>query len=199
MSKQDFLALLRGKLHGLSENDIEECLAFYNEMIDNRTEEGLSEEEAISAIGSVDDIAEQIISETPLAKTAKEGIKPKRRFKTWEIVLLALGSPIWLALGISAIAIVFSLYISLWAIVISLWAVFASLAAYALGSISASIVFAFKGEKLTALTVSAAGIICAGLSIFIFFGCKSATKGIMKLTKKIALHIKKSFINKEEA
>ena len=42
MSKQAFLARLRKELSGLPKDDIEERLAFYEEMIDDRTEEGLS-------------------------------------------------------------------------------------------------------------------------------------------------------------
>jgi len=50
-----------------------------------------------------------------------------------EIVLLTLGSPIWLSLGIAAVAVILSLYISLWAIIFSLGAVFASFAACSVG------------------------------------------------------------------
>ena len=49
MNKQEFLSQLRKGLAGLPQNDIEERLAFYGEMIDDRIEEGLSEEEAVSA------------------------------------------------------------------------------------------------------------------------------------------------------
>ena len=56
MSKQDFLTELRKGLSGLSRDEIEERLTFYSEMILYRMEEGLSEEDAISEIGSVDEI-----------------------------------------------------------------------------------------------------------------------------------------------
>lgn len=94
MDKQAFLTALRSGLSGLPQDDIEERLTFYGEMIDDRMEEGLSEEEAVAAIGEVSEIARQAVADTPLAKIAKERIRPKRRLKTWEIVLLALGSPI---------------------------------------------------------------------------------------------------------
>ena len=54
MRKQEFLDLLRKKLAGLPREDVEERLAFYCEMIDDRTEECGSEEEAVAAIGSSD-------------------------------------------------------------------------------------------------------------------------------------------------
>lgn len=56
MNKQEFLMRLREGLSGLPENDIEERLIFYSEMIDDRKEEGLSEEEAVREIGNIDEI-----------------------------------------------------------------------------------------------------------------------------------------------
>lgn len=106
MSKQEFLERLRKGLSGLPQNDIEERLTFYSEMIEDRKEDGISEEEAVSAVGTVDEIVAQVVSEIPLVKIAKERIKPKRRLSVGEIVLLILGSPIWLSLGIAAFAVI---------------------------------------------------------------------------------------------
>lgn len=197
MSKQEFLARLRKGLSGLPHDDIEERLTFYSEMIDDRMEEGLSEEDAVSAIGNVDEIVAQVIADIPLAKIAKERIKPKRRLKAWEAVLLALGSPIWLSLGVAAFAVILSLYVSLWAVIISLWAVFASLAACSVAGVAAGIGFAVGGNALSGIAMVGAGIACAGLAVFAFFACKAVTKGAVVLTKKTAIWIKNCFIKKE--
>ena len=199
MNKHDFLAGLRKGLSGLPQDDIEERLTFYSEMIDDMTEEGLLEEEAVSSVGTVDEIVGQTVADIPLAKIAKERIRPKRHLKAWEIVLLALGSPIWLALGIAAVAVIFALYIALCAVIVSLWAVFGAFAVCAVGSVFACVVFAVIGNVASGLAVLSAGIVCAGLSIFVFYGCKEATKGILILTKKITTSIKNCFIGKEEA
>ncbi|MBQ7315333.1 MAG: DUF1700 domain-containing protein [Clostridia bacterium] len=199
MRKQEFLCALKKRLSGLPKQDVEERLNFYSEMIDDRTEEGLTEEEAISDIGSVDEISAQIIAGIPLAKIATERVKPKKRLKMWEIVLLLLGSPIWLSLAIAAFAVILSLYVVLWSLIVSVWAVFASLIGCAIGGVIAGIFFALSGNGLTGIAMVGAGIVCAGLAIFLFFGCKAATKGIIHLTKKIALGIKKCFIKKENA
>ena len=108
-----------------------------------------------------------------------------QKLPTWATVLLILGSPLWLSLLISAFAVVLSLYVSLWAAIVSLWAVFASFAAYSLGGILSGIVFCLSGHIATAITMFAASLICAGLSIFLFFGCKAATGGTVLLTKKL--------------
>ena len=200
MNKQEFLAQLRVGLSGMPQDDIEERLIFYSEMIDDRTEEGLSEEEAVSQVGAVDEIVTQIVAETPLVKIAKERIRPKRKMSTGEIALLVLGSPIWLSLGIAVIAVIFSLYISLWAVIISLWAaVFGSLATCSVACISTGVVFAVGGNIASGAAMFAFGLVCAGLSIFAYYGCKAATKGILMLTKKMAIWIKNYFIKKEVA
>ena len=134
MNKQEFLAGLQKGLSGLPQEDVEERLTFYGEMLDDRMEEGLSEEEAVAAAGSVEEIVGQVVADIPLARIAKERIRQKRRLKAGEIVLLMLGSPVWLSLGIAAAAVIFALYVSLWAVVVSLWAVFAALAVCAAGS-----------------------------------------------------------------
>ena len=193
MNKQEFLTQLRNGLSGLPQNDIEERLTFYNEMIEDRMEEGLSEEDAVSAVGPVDEIIAYNVADIPLTKIAKERIKPKRQLRAGEITLLALGSPIWLSLGIAAVAVILSIYISLWAVIISLWAVFVSFAACSLGGVLACVVFSLDGNGASGVAMLAAGIVCAGLSILMFYGCKAATKGVLILTKRIAIWIKNCF------
>lgn len=198
MGKQEFLAQLRKGLSGLPQDDIEECLTFYSEMLEDRMEEGLSEEEAVSAAGSVNEIVAQVVADIPLAKIAKEKIRPKRHLKAWETVFLAIGSPIWLSLGIAAAAVILALYVSFWSVIVSLWAVFASLAVCAVASIPMCVVLFTVGRGAPGLGLLAAGIVCAGLSIFMFFGCRETTKGILILTKKITITIKNCFIRKGE-
>ena len=198
MNKQEFIGNLRVNLSGLPKSDVEERLNFYSEIIDDRVEEGLSEEEAVLELGNADEVASQIIEEIPFAKIARERIKTRRRLRVWEITLLAVGSPIWISLIISAIAVVVSLYASLWAAVISLWAVFVSFIASALGCVAGGIGLAVLGEGIVGLACIGAGLITAGLAVFSFYGCKSATGGVCVLAKKIILGIKKYFVKKEE-
>ena len=209
MNKQEFLAQLKNKLSGLPESDVEERLNFYGELIDDMIEEGASEAEAVASVGSVDDIASQIISEaSPSKKENEEKIeihckkeskepKKKRNFKTWEVVLLAVGAPLWVPLLISAIAVVISLYVSLWAVVISLWAVFGSLIGGALGGAISFVAFICQENLLSGFAILSLGLVCAGLAIFMFFGCKAATKGTVALAKLVVRGIKNMLFGKE--
>ena len=195
MDKQDFLTQLRKALSDLPREDIAEHLTFYSEMIDDRIEEGLSEAEAVSAMGPVEQIAMQILSDK--SNPIEEAPKPKRQRKTWEIVLLILGSPIWLSLGIAAVSVVFSLYVSLWSVIVSLWASFGAVVCGALGGIAGGILLACQGFGLSGTAMIAAGLICAGLSILLFLGCKFTTATIAFASKKIFIWYKKRFTKKE--
>lgn len=199
MNKQEFLLSLRKGLSGLPQDDIEERLSFYSEIIDDKIEEGISEEQALAETGSVDEIVSRIIADISLTKLVKDKITPKRKLLAPEILLLILGSPIWLSLAVTVLAVIFSLYISLWSIVISLWSIFVCLAACSIGGVLVCVIFAVGGNTASGLAMLAAGALCAGLAIFAFFGCKAATKGTLILTKKMAIWIKNCFRVKEAA
>lgn len=198
MSKQEFLAELRKALSGLPQGDVEDRLTFYSEMIDDRMEEGLAEEAAVSEIGTVDEVAAQIVGEIPLTKLVKERVRPKRALRVWEIVLLALGSPLWLSLLVALLSVILAVYLVLWAVIVCLWAMEVALAGCALSGAVSAVIRMVQGNGLIGLAMFGIGTCCAGLSIFLFFGSKEATKGTLLLTKKMALGTKSLFIRKED-
>jgi uncharacterized membrane protein len=197
MNKSEFLCKLREGLAGLPTEDVEERISFYSEMIDDRVEDGLGEEEAVEGIGDVDEIVSRTVADIPISKLVKEKIAPKRSLRAWEIVLIVLGSPIWLSLLIAVFAIALSVYIVLWALIVSLWAIEVSFIACALASLAAAVIYFIEGFTFTGIAMFGVGLFFAGLSIFLFFGCVAASKGMARLTKKIALKTKTLFIRKE--
>ena len=197
MTKLNFLLSLHKKLSDLPQNEVEERLNFYSEMIEDRIEEGLCEEDAVSAVGTVDEIAAQITADIALNKTLSEETKTKQHRNAWVIVLLSLGSPIWLSLLLAAFAVIVSLFVTVWSVTISLWAVFASIALCSLSGVVLGIGFTIGGKGLPGVGLIAASIICAGLTIFLFYGCKNTTKGAVFLTKKLVKSIQKCFTRKE--
>ena len=199
MNKQEFLSALEKGLRGLPPSDVAEQLSFYEEMIDDRMEDGIAEEDAIREIGDVKKIVNQFITEIPIGKLAKEKIKSRRRLNAWEFVLLILGSPIWLSLLIAVFAVILALYVSVWEVLISLWAVFGALVGCAFGGVFAGVMFFVTENKFAGIVTIGAGLVCAGLSVFFFYFCKAATKWTLLLTKKIVLSIKNKLIVREEA
>ena len=194
MNKRAFLTELGKRLSGVSKQDAIERLNFYSEMIDDRIEEGLSEEEAVKAIGSIDEIVETIKSEVKTTHTRET----KRNLCGWEIALLIIGSPLWIALAIIAVAVAISLYAALWSIVVSVWAAFISLAVAAPAGVIGGAVLCFTSSAAVGFSLIGAGILCAGLGIFLFFASLIATKGAALFTKITALAILGIFRKKEE-
>jgi len=197
MNKEEFINELKRGLKGLPESEVGERISFYSEMIDDRIEEGLSEEDAVFDVGSADEIISQIISETPITKIVKDKIKPRRILKAWEIILIILGSPLWLTLLIAFFAVVLSFYVVICSLIVSLWAVEVSIVAGAVAGLVASVVFLLRGITASFLLMVGASLICSGVGILFFMLCHAITKGTLLLTRKILLLIKASFVKGE--
>ena len=198
MKKEEFLNRLRIKLDGLPKQEIDERVEFYSEMIADRMEEGLSEEDAVADVGSVDSIIDQIIADTPLTSIIKERIKRRKKPGAWGITLLAVGSPIWISLIAAAFAVVVSIYASIWAVVVSLWASFGAMVGVGVGGILGGVLLIGLGKAPAGFGLIGCALVCGGLSILMFYACKYTTIAMAWLTKKIALLIKKCFTKKGE-
>lgn len=198
MTKKTFLAQLRKQLSSIPEADAMASLAYYAEMIDDRMEEGLSEEEAVAAVGDVAEIARNILSEMSFSPSAQSTVKQRHRLRWWEITLLVLGFPVWFSLLVAAAAVVFSLWISLWSVVISLYATAFALGVSAIGCILGSF-FMIGGGFGTGLVVWGAALVCAGLAVLFFLLSNLAAKGLIALTKLTWKGLKDSFTGKERS
>lgn len=198
MTKQEFITKLTDGLAGLPQEELKERITFYSEMIDDRIEDGLTEEQAVNEIGNVDEIISQIIAETPITKLVKEKIKPQKKLGALAITLIASGSPIWFALLVAAFAVVLALYIALWAVVICLWAAFTSVLASGFGGIAGGIFLICSKSGLSGLFLIGAGLVCIGIAILLFFLCKLATKGVILLLKQIVRLIKNKIAKRGE-
>ena len=184
MNKREFLAVLRRELYILPQNELKEQLSFYSEMIDDGVEEGLTEEQAVSKIGSISEILSQINSEKAQHfQEVKTERKEKKSVGAWTVILLVLGSPIWISLLAAAFAVVVSLYASLWAVWISIFAVEIALIAAAGACLIYPILLVIQGAFLQAAFLVGGGLVCAGLSVFLWYGCKGMLFGFVKLTK----------------
>ena len=76
MTKQEFLRALWNKLSALPSEDVGRALDYFSEMIDDRMESGLTEEEAVAAIGSVDDAVAKIAVELPKRESVQSTAAP---------------------------------------------------------------------------------------------------------------------------
>ena len=194
MLKSEFLSQLRAALSDIPDHDVEERIAFYSEMIDDLIDEGMSEEEAVERVGPVDRIVSETLGTIPLFDLVKRKIKARTGIPAWGIALLIIFSPILFTLAVSVLAIAVSLFATMWCTVLTLWAVLLSFSVGAIAGSLGGLALILFGSWHVGLAAFGAGVTLAGLTIFMFYVCKMATKGVAALTKMSVIGIKKMFI-----
>lgn len=197
MTKNEFLTELRSRLEGMFEADRNQSLDYYSEMIDDRMEDGLSEEEAVAAVGTPSELAEQILGEMPFAKLMKAKVKNRRKMSGGEIALLIIGFPLWFPLLLAGVIVLAAFYISFWALIASLWITEVSLGIAVVAGVASSLLWLFQGLGWTGMFMLSTGLFAAGLGIFGYYGCIYATKALWTLGKKMVRVIKLCFVGKE--
>ena len=197
MKKNEFLSEVEKRLTGLSAEDITRSVDYYAEMIDDRVEDGIPEEDAVLEMGSPEEAASAILLDMPLGKVVKARIKRQRRLKGWETAMLIIGSPLWLSLGIAAVAVVFALLVSLWAIVFALYAVMLALAVSGIACAVLGAMAVFPGNYAAGAGEIGIGLVCLGLGAMLFVALWFISKGVFRLCKKIIRGIKSLFVKKE--
>ena len=196
MTKLEFLGTLAQRLNGLPQGDIEKSLDYYREMIDDRMEDGMTEEEAVEALGPIDEIARQIWMDTSLPKLIKSRAKREGDLRVWEILLLVLGAPMWIPLLFAGVVVFLSLYIVLWSLVLVCYAVDFSFAVSALAGVAAIVGTLVTGQILQAVLYLGAVLFCGGCAILLFFGCNQVALAIARASKGLMLWLKARFVGK---
>ncbi len=203
MTKKGFENALRTRLteQGLAEDEIRRSVEFYGKMIADRMEDGMSEEEAVAALGEMDAIVREILMDVPLATLVKQKVKPKRSLSGGEtaflIVLAVLGSPIWLSLAVAALAVIIAVYATLFALIVATAAVVFSL--FVAGVALLPVVCFFVSPTAAGIVAAlGAGFLLIGMGILFIFPVKYTVWGLMKLVMLIPRGIKALFIGKRK-
>lgn len=197
MNKAEFLQTLDRRLKTLGESDRKRRVNYFAEIIEDRMEEGISEEAAVADLESLDDIVEGILNEQEEAESLA-ALSPKtRRFPLWlTVLLLILGSPVWLPLLLTVISVATTLYLCLWILVACVYLTAVSLllcgGAGFLAVFSAATVYGAPA----AVFMAGASLVCLGGGILLFFPAARFTKGVLKLTKECVLKLSNLFTAK---
>lgn len=119
MIKVEFLTELERRLGALPRAEIDRAVQFYSEMIDDRKEEGLTEPEAVAALGPMDDIVAEVFA----GASSGQPVEYRRKKPNNHVVLLILGSPLWFVMIVLGICVWFMLILALWMLVLAGWMV----------------------------------------------------------------------------
>lgn len=198
MNKEEYLGQIRQRLAGLPQNDIEERLAFYDEKIDVHVKEGETEEEAIRAIGTVDEVVEKTLSEIPLSKLVRNKVRPEKQTQVWKIVLLICTFPIWLPLLIVFFVLIFVLFVILWSLLIAFYAASFALAVATLATVPVVVLYLGIGNIPGAGLFSGLFLVMAGITLLFYTLCLGITKGAMAAMRGTIKGVKSMFVGKGE-
>lgn len=197
MTKSEFISILEKKLEGIPKEDIKNTIEYYNEIIMDKQDEGVSEEEVIESLGTIDEIVNFTLSEIPVSKLVKEKLNLNRKLKIWEIVLLTITSIIWAPLLLVLLVVILSIYLCLWSGVIALGSVSVSCLASSLISIP-GIIDIFTSDFSSGILLIAVGMMMLGFGILLGLLTIKLAKIMVVLCKKIVLKIKTYFVKKGE-
>ena len=199
MRKVEFLNRLRALIGKYPYEELEKSLEYYSEMIDDRMEDGMTEEEAVASLGSAEEIAQQIMCELPLTTIVKYKAKEKaegKKFPVWAIILIIVGSPLLFPLAIGLGATVFGFYVAIWSVVFAFWAVSVSLGVSSLACIIAFITMIVKGSILSAVIYFGATLFLCGATILALIASFYVSKGLVLATIAFVKGIKKMIVGK---
>ena len=130
-------------------------------------------DQAVAAIGTPEEVANQILMDMPLSKVVKAKSKPDSGYKAWEIVLIILGFPIWFPLLLTAAILALTLMLVVAILVITFFIVVAAIGIAGLAVTFACIPLLFTGGSSSLLLQFGLGLICVGLAVVMFIPAKA--------------------------
>ncbi len=179
MNKQEFLGELLSQLAALPVEEQDKAYAFYAEIIDDSIDDGLTEEEAVEKLGTMDEIIDRIVADTPQSAVNEEQVSHKSR-STGLWLLLILGFPLWFPVLISGAAVLLTLFICVWVTALLLWSALVSSGAVVIGGIIGLMINPQLGVRLMWLGSAMVG---AGISILLYPICLWMTRQFIRVTR----------------
>ena len=126
MKKLEFINELGAQLQSLPPEEIRPLLDYYMEIVADRMEDGMTEEEAVASLGPIPELAEKILAEQPQpeqtpvpAPTLEPASPKKRRWSGSAIALAIVLSPLWLAVFFVLLGLEITVWVTLGALAFS--------------------------------------------------------------------------------
>ena len=196
MNKQEYLAQLRAALACLPEGEIEESVAFYTEMIDDRVADGLTEEEATAQLDDPKAAARAIIADLPVVPRTVVRTKQRNRALYWTLVIL--GFPLWFPLLLAAGMLVLAGLLTIWCLILGLWLLAAGLLAGGPLGIGVCLWALAVGQPAYGVFELGSGLLCFGLGLFCLHGAVAASKTLMQVSRQWIAKAKAPFVKVKE-
>ncbi len=198
MNKYEFLNEIRARLAGLPEEDIRKTVDFYTEAVEDRVEDGLTEDEAVAQMGTPAEITEKILMETPLPTLIKAQPvnEPKRKIKAWEVILIILGSPVWLPILITIFALALSIVLVIISVILALVITVIATGIAGVVGVFGALAGIFMGSGLKGFIDLGAAFLAMGIAVLLFIPIKAGAIWFVELMGRFGNRIKMRFIKR---
>lgn len=190
MTRNEFITSLSARLQGIPGTERQKALDWYSELICDRMEE-MPEADAVSGIGSVDEIADEILSQYRQNTTAvhsSDGTEPQSRrspdkgVNTALVIFAAVLSPIWLPLLIVGLSLALVAVVLVWCAVVTVGVMLVSAAAVGVVGLFYGFWAMFVMNPAYGLLVLGTALISAGLTLALIPLIVVTVKGAAKFT-----------------
>lgn len=104
MTKREFLKKLRSLLHEMDRKERERTIKFYDEMISESIDDGITEHDAVANLGNIYKIAGDILAEN-LGNGQHAARKSSPGLKVLNVLLLIIGFPLWFPVMLLVLAV----------------------------------------------------------------------------------------------
>ncbi len=196
MTKEVFLRELEAGLHQLPADEVQRRKAYYEELIADMMEDGISEENAVAKLGDLSEIVDEILKDTPLPTLVKTKLRPKHGWTTAAIVVTVLGAPLWLSLLLALIAVAFAMVIAICSIVLALFLSVVALGCFGVMTMIHGFGLFATGGGYAIFSIGA-GFLMLGLVCLAFLAAKYASIGLFRGARWLFRAVKGLFIVKE--
>lgn len=180
MTRDEFLGRLGELLACLPTDQVEETKQFYAEAIADRMEDGMSEEEAVAAMGAPGEVAEATLDDLPAVPRAIARTRRRSTALLW--VLTIVGSPVWVPLLIAFAAVAVTIYVCIWVLALCVWVIAACFGAVGVTYLALMTVGVKVGLIPYALVTLGCGIALLGVALLVGAGAWAVSKQIGRLS-----------------
>lgn len=199
MNRTEFLEELHRRLLHLPEAERTKSLEYFDEMIGDRMEDGMSETQAVAALGSMDEIVSGILQDMPFPALLAVQVKSSRdraKNKTlWKVLAIA-GAPLWVPLLLALAVLVLALYIVLFAALISMFALLFAFACAGIFGLISGLITAAMQSLPVGVCICGMALVCGGLALLLFRPILAAARGCIELCKWMLHKFKGIFVRR---
>lgn len=196
MTKQEFMDELSRALGKLPRAEVNHALAFYDEAISDRMEDGLDEQDAVASMGAIEEIVAQICADTPPVPRAIARADTGSR--TLNIVLLAVFSPIWLPVCLALAIAVFMTWLSIWLVIFAFVLTDAIFILMPAAGIWALVTLCADGHALTGAFLLGGTLAASGFGLAASIGVAALARRLAALTRTFIAKIASLFVRRTD-